>query len=1336
VNACLRPLASLDGMAVTTTEGIGSTRTELDTVQHRIAACNGSQCGFCTPGFVMTMYSFLQDNPGPTRREVEDAFDGNLCRCTGFRPILHAMKTFARDHDREEDRHTLDCTVDEAEKVPYASHPFHFPDALKEPPRPLFFHHDGYRWFRPVVLSDVYRIKGEHADERVRLVVGNTSIGVYKQEDAEIPVMVDVSHVPELLGCRETEAGLEVGAATSYADLITALEEAVEKNPPERTARLAALLELAKRTAGGQVRNAASVAGNLMMVVEHVERGVPFPSDLFTGLVATGATVAVGSATWPEPRELSPLELAAQYGSRRGLPRDFVVLALRLPWSDAGEVVQPYKVALRPQNSHSLVNACFRVRFGKGGVVQEAAAAYGGLLPIAFRVPRTEAALAGKRWNAETLDGAMRVLQAEVRDLVRKNRKRIEAQPWDGIPTEYRVSLVESLFYKYFVHAAAHVAPGEVPAADRSAGEVYVRPVSTGRQHFRVYRDEEPVSEPVLRLSAFLQAAGEAKYTQDLPLPARGCNAAFVIAERALCSFSYRDPATGKTADAAAAAQAARRTFPTFVGFVTAADFPAGGTNELGADDPVFVDGNATAYGQPIGLALADTLPVAERVAAFLQEWIAYDAQPPVLTIDQALAEGKKKEKGKGKKNGKGKGKDENPGLFPENAQHQLFTILRPGANPVWMAAEGRRLPGARVAEGRQRTGAQAHFYMETQAALALPGETRLMHVHAGTQSPGDVQGAVARVLNAPMNQVDVEVKYLGGAFGGKTTRTSYMSGAAALAAWKTNRPVRLAVERGVDTTIIGKRHPFLGEYRVAYGEDGTIHGLWSHFTSDGGNTYDCSFDVMDCALLGADNAYMIPNFRATGAVARTNKASNSAMRSYGMIQCVLIQEDAVERVAHEINRARPGGPRILPEDVRWKNMYQNGSEYTWDTTPWGQALQSCYMREVWQTLMETSDFRAREAGVQEFNAANRWRKRGISMVPLKYGLGYNLGWLEQGGAVVSVFASDGSVLVEHGGVEMGQGIMTKMVQIAARALDLPVERIQTDETNTNIVANPISTGATAGTDLNGGAVLDAATALRKRLQDFATDLRLQNGDTWCRENGVDYWNYPAGWRTTVKTNGAETTIWDNLVTQAYQNRVDLQCQALYQAPGLINSGQFQFVSFTYSAACAEVEIDVLTGEQTILRADVLYDAGRSLNPCLDVGQVEGAFVQGIGNMMTEELVYQPTGELAGKLNTDNTWGYKFPCSKSIPVDFRVSLYGERRLAASGVPVNPNLMLSSKGVGEPPLVVSSCVFFALKHAVAAARADRGETEWFELEAPATVQRIQQACLVSPGVLTL
>jgi xanthine dehydrogenase/oxidase len=1334
VNACLRPLCAIDGMEVTTTEGTGSCRTELSPVQYRIAKDNGSQCGFCTPGFVMNMHAFLVANRGRPilQKEIEAAFDGNLCRCTGYRAILYGMRHFASDWSPADAEGCLITEVDPAEEVQQQA--LLVPQGPpRQAPRALHYRGERHEWFRVTSLAQVHEILSRHPNPAdVKLVGGNTGIGIYDRFVEDPRILVDISQLSELHGIEVRDNGIGLGAATTYGALLGALDGwlASEATPPERIAGLRALRYMAGRTAGTVVRNAATLAGNTMLVVRHVVSGEPFPSDLFTALVSLDARIHVSVAD--DTVVMPLLAFAADYAGSPQLQQG-VILRYDVPWTGPREYARTYKVALREVNAHSIVNGGLRVRLVEDRTVAEAAVVLGGIGPLAFRCAALEAYLCGKLWDAATLAGALPILRREVEQTFARNRERMSGLVDEGFIDAYRTHLAESYLYQFFVYVLEQIAPDSVPLSLRSAGLRPERPLSYGRQHYEPDPAEYPVGLPLIKLGAFLQATGEACYTHDIPLPTRGLQSAVVTSARTLATFSYCIPTADGThaTDLDGLIAYLRSRSARFFDYVTARDIPAKGHNGVVKSnrdyaDPIFADGYVTSYGQCIGLVLATEEAAAIEIAAFIAtSCIAYaDAGQPILGIGEAFDAGS---------------------IFPDSPPYpvHIWKINRPGSDFAWTAAgEEAVVHGypCKVVRGRQESGSQLHFYMETHSCLAVPAAGNEIVVHPSSQSPDAVHGGILATLAIPASHIDVKIERVGGGYGGKTTRSPWVASATAVAAWKHSRPVRLAVRRENDSAMIGHRHPLRGDYAVAIatGADnpdhrGRLMGMSTDFLSDGGATYDCSFVVMDCIQLRCDSAYMVPNYGTSGDVCRTNKASNGAMRSMGLIQAILVQEDAIEQAAHSIG--------MLPEDVRGRNLYQQGQ-----LTPFGQVVDYCYLDAVWARIGRISEFDRRRTEVDAFNAANRWKKRGISMIPVKYGSGYNLASLEQAGALIDVFDQDGTVLIRHGGVEMGQGILTKIAQIAACELNLPISLIETSGTDTQIVPNPIGTGASTGTAFNGGAVRAACIVLRQRLEEYCLTLLQVHGRAWCHSKGIDFWDQDDGWSAEVTIGNQTHLIWANIVKMAYNDRIDLSAQVRFAQAGgeTADSGLIfkpgaeeavdHFTGFTFSAACTEVEIDVLTGETTVLRADVLYDMGQSLNPAIDIGQVEGAFVQGLGYVLTEEVVFQPDGPNRGRLNTDNTWYYKVPATTTIPLIFNVDLFPASE-AASGE-ANPYELFSSKEVGEPPLVLAATAYFAVKHAILAARRDRGRAEWFFLPAPATVQRIREACLVEAADLGL
>jgi xanthine dehydrogenase/oxidase len=1264
VNACLRPLCAVDGMAVTTTEGLGSLTRGLDPVQAAIADNNGSQCGFCTPGFVMSLHSLLAADPKPPAQRIEDSFDGHLCRCTGYRPILHAARTFARDQPAGTT--TLDWLSVETPRQ--TERGVVLPAGLRStPPTAAAYARGDVRWLRPTTLAQAQTLAQEYRGQglRVRLVVGNTTSGLALGPAPD--VYIDVERLPELTGITREDGILRIGAATTLGQLIEFLAGV-------RAPRLAELRAALTRIASVQVRNAGSLAGNIVLARDCAETAAPFPSDAFTALLAMDATVEVASGEYANPSASFAL---ADLPATSALPTDAIVQAFSIPEGDPDEIVAAFKVAGRWQDAHAIVAACLRVALTDDGSVRDVALSFAGIGKLPFRATRTEAALGGQTWDDKSLSHALATLAGEVSE-------HLVDFPTSGfLPHGYREALPRTLLYKFFVRVAEQLDLDPVAPRNRSAGAHDPRPLSRSQQHAVSYPDEAPVGQPIINRNAYAQASGEAEYTQDKPFQLPGRHAAPVLSRRARARFAYPDTLERTT-------QELRRRYPSVDCIVTAADVTGSNVQGLGGDELVFADSEVIYDGQLIAAVVGRDLAEATAAAAWLEDEISYVEATPVLTIDDALTYGES-------------------GLLTDNDHiSHIAKIVRPGSDAVWLADPEGHSTGVQFVKGRVYTPAQAHFYMETQSCIAVPVEHGRFVLYSSSQNLNNDQLQTAGVLGIPAADVQVSARRIGGGFGGKQLRAAFISAVAAVAAQKIGHPVRFALTREQDMRMVGTRHPFRADYALAITDDLMMRAGKIDLVSDGGCSRDCSFPVMDLSQQHADVGYYVQTFATSGLIARTNRASNTAFRSFGVTQATLATETAIEHAAHELG--------VPPERIRIANLYGRASadlESDEDDklrTHFGQLLEDCAMWPTWLELLQSADVEARMAEVAAFNEANRWRKRGLSMVPLKYGVGYQPRLLDQGNAFVTTYAGDGSVLVQHGGIEMGQGINTKLAQIAALALGIPMQFIRVGDTWTGSVPNASATAGSTGTDLNGAAVRMACEKLRARLELFA------------EETKVKEW----------KTRWAD--LWPTLVSDAYAARVDLSAHALFRTPRLGEVDKDHpygdaFAYFVYAAACTEVEIDVLTGETTVLRADVLYGAGRSINPGLDVGQVEGAFVQGLGMMLTEHQLV--TAE--GRVLSDGTWEYKPPCSKTIPVDFRVTLVpappDTRSLGPTGVD-------SSKGVGEPAFVLAVSALFAVRHAITAARADRGNEDWFDLDAPATPGLVQSACLIDPAELAL
>jgi len=742
--------------------------------------------------------------------------------------------------------------------------------------------------------------------------------------------------------------------------------------------------------------------------------------------------------------------------------------------------------------------------------------------------------------------------------------------------------------------------------------------------------------------SAAWHVNGRAVYVDDLPEPAGTLHAALglsPVAHGELLSIDLER----------------LRAQPGVVAVFSAADIP--GLNDCGAvvrDDPILAQDRLLYLGQPVFLVVATSRVLARRAAALAAQVIASRALPAVLDARQAHSRGDY--------------------VLPP------MHLLRGDA-----AAAIARAP--RVLEGQFAVGGQEQFYLEGQISLALPQEDGGIRLLASTQHPSEMQHAVARALGLAAHRVEVECRRMGGGFGGKESQSAVFACAAALAAAKLQRPVKLRPDRDDDFFITGRRHAFEYDWRVGFDETGRVLGLQLTLIANAGFSADLSGAVMARAICHVDNAYFLPAVDIRGVCARTNTQSNTAFRGFGAPQGALVTEVILEKIAQSLGRD--------PLAVRAANFYCEPQQ----TTPFGQAVDEALAPELVAELAKRSRYAERREAIERFNATSPVIKRGISLTPVKFGIAFNVEFLNQAGALVHVY-TDGSVLVNHGGTEMGQGLHTKVAQVVAQELGLPFDRVKATATATAKVANTSATAASTGSDLNGKAAQDAARRIRERLIDFLAQRH---------EVAPETIRFSAG-RVSV---GELQFDFAEVAEAAYLARVQLWSEGFYATPGLswdaarMQGSPFQY--FAWGAALSEVALDTLTGESRLVAAELLHDVGTSINPAIDIGQIEGGFVQGMGWLTSEELVWDG----AGRLLTHAPSTYKIPTAQDVPDDFKVSLYGR--------PNGADTIYRSKAVGEPPLLLAFSVFLALREAASAARGQP-----VELNAPATPEALLKA----------
>ncbi|KAL1832088.1 hypothetical protein ACET3Z_001739 [Daucus carota] len=1267
VNACLTPLYSVEGMHVITVEGVGSGRHGLHPVQESLARSHGSQCGFCTPGFVMSLYALLRSSrTPPTEEQIEESLAGNLCRCTGYRPIVDAFRVFSKTDDllytegsqvtkvgeficpgtgkpcscgpkdastEETSKQSCDknnyykaVSYSETSGSAYTNKELIFPPELLL--RKLSYlsmrGFGGLKWYRPSRLSHVLDLRSRYPD--AKLVVGNTEVGIeMRLKRIHYPVLISVTHVPELNLVNVTENGLEIGSSVRLSEFLEILQKVTKQRASHETSACRAFIEQIKWFAGKQIRNVASVGGNICTAS-------PI-SDLNPLWMAAGATFRIIDCKGNIRTTLAE-KFFLSYRKVDLTTRE-ILLSVFLPWTRPFELVKEFKQAHRRDDDIAIVNSAMRVFLEEKDqqwIVSDASIVYGGVAALSLSASRTKDFLIGKSWNRECLLGALKVLE---QDIVIK-----EDAP--GGMVEFRKSLTSSFFFKFFMWISYQMEGQKsfmerMPSSYLSAVQSFHRPSVIGSQNFEIRKHGNSVGSPEIHLSARLQVTGEAEYTDDAPMPPNSLHAAMVLSEKPHARILSIDDSEAKSS-------------PGVEGIFFAKDIP--GDKMIGpviADEELFATDIVTCVGQTIGVVVADTHQNARNAAGKVR--VKYEDLPAILSIADAV---------------------KNKSFHPNTER----TLTKGDVELCFQSGECDR-----VIEGQVQIGGQEHFYLEPNSSLVwtIDGGNEV-HMISSTQAPQKHQKYVSHVLGLPMSKVVCKTKRIGGGFGGKETRSGFLAAVAAVPSYLLKRPVKLTLDRDIDMMTTGQRHSFLGNYKVGFTNDGKVLALDLEIFNNAGNSLDLSLAILERAMFHSDNVYEIPNVRVKGRVCFTNFPSNTAFRGFGGPQGMLITENWIQRIAMEVQRS--------PEVIREINFISEGS-----VLHFGQKIEHCTLERLWNELKTSSAYSSARENVEQFNLQNRWKKRGIAMVPTKFGISFTTKFMNQAGALVQIY-TDGTVLVTHGGVEMGQGLHTKVAQIAASCFNIPLSSVFISETSTDKVPNASPTAASASSDMYGAAVLDACEQLKARMQPIA-----------------------------LKHN---ICSFPELANVCHMERIDLSAHGFYITPDIgfdwkIGNGK-PFSYFTYGAAFAEVEIDTLTGDFHTRTADVCLDLGFSINPALDVGQIEGAFIQGLGWVALEELKW---GDAAhkwispGRLFTSGPGSYKIPSINDLPFNFKVSLLKDAP--------NVKAIHSSKAVGEPPFFLASAVFFAIKEAIIAARADAGHTGWFPLDNPATPERIRMAC---------
>uniref|UniRef100_A0A182QKS2 FAD-binding PCMH-type domain-containing protein n=1 Tax=Anopheles farauti TaxID=69004 RepID=A0A182QKS2_9DIPT len=1187
VNSCLFPLFSCNGLDITTIEGVGNKLKGYHVTQRRLAHFNGTQCGFCSPGMVMNMYSLLEAKQGTvTMAEIENSFGGNICRCTGYRPILDAFKSLAIDADPKlleacQDIEELPKICPKSDEGKPCGGTCSMASRCEEANDIHLTFGGGREWYKVENVQAIFRIFDNIGDRSYMLVAGNTASGVYRRPD-DLDVLIDISSVADLRVNYFNDA-LIIGSSVTLTELMAILEEASQAGGYEYCPEMVKHLDL---VANVPVRNVGTVAGNLSIKHRHRE----FPSDVYLLLEGVGARLTIATSA------TSTKVVTVEEYLSMNMNKRIILNVLLYPLDPTEYALRTYKVMPRAQNAHAYVNATFLFQFQQSQV-RTASICYGGITPGFTHAVQLESFLPGKDiFEQSVFQAALEMLD----QTIVPNSVLPDAAP------AYRKQLAVTLFYRAILSISQERSIPLNPLYT-SGSQLSKRMLSSGRQTYDTIQENWPVTKHMPKVEGLAQTAGEADYTDDLPNLPGQLFGAFVLATKPRTTILRIDPSE-------ALARAG------VVAFYSAQDIP--GTNNFmpveldnREVEEIFCSGRVLYHGQPVGVVLAETYDEAYRAAKLVQvEYGPPDGEPILPTVKDVIEAGLTER------------------IHPSDGT-QVGERYETGAGSVRL-------------EGSFDLPSQYHLSMETQQCVCVPIDDGL-DVYSSTQWVDICQIAIARALQIPENSLNFRIRRLGGAFGSKISRASQIACACAIAAHFSQRPVRLIMSLEDNMAAIGKRSACVSRYEIEVDECGKVQRLLNQFYQDSG----CSLNepVEKVTFLFYRNCYDTASWKVVGHSVLTESASTTYCRGPGTNEGISMAENMMEHIAHRL--------RLDPLQVRIRNLPEDSK-----------------IRELLPMFAEDVQYEARRGEINEFNEANRWIKRGIAIVPMRYPQ-YFIGSLH---ALVSIFHADGTVAITTGGIDMGQGVNTKVTQVAARALGIPVSMIRVKAMANITSPNAIVSGGSMTSDAACYAVQKACEMLRKRIDP----VREQHPDE----------------------------AWDTITQRCHREHVDL-C-ALYQ----YNVTEMQHY-VVWGLACSEVEVDILTGNVQIRRVDVLEDVGESISPGIDIGQIEGAFVMGIGLYFTEQLVYSNE---SGQLLTNRSWNYKPPGAKDIPVDFRVKFLQRTH--------NEQFVLRSKTTGEPALNMTVSLLFALRMALNSARQQAGlPDEWYPIEVPATPEQI---CLLA------
>jgi len=1159
----------------------------------------------------MNTYGLLLNNPNPTIKEIEEQFDGNLCRCTGYRSIADALREFASDKVISDEKLVAPLNA--------KSNPHQEPALPPEHVDPVEINYDGIKFFIPTTLEQLIDLKKQYP--KAPIIVGSSEIGMdIKLRGANQPVYISSHKVDELYNISIKDDNLVFGANTSLQDILTFCDKMMPLVSEPKRRLLRELRQRLSVFSSTQIRNTATVTGNI------VHAGAV--TDMSNFLLSTDAKISLIKAHNGEKQNITMDDFFVSYRKTK-LDPDDVLTQFSIPLCKENEHVFVYKQAHRREDDICIVSSTMKCRISPSNIIEDIKIAYSGMAAFPQNAKQTQAFLKGKEFTLENIRAAYKYIE--------KDLPLDDNAPGGHVP--FRRELSRSFLFRFY----HQVQKERGLPYDKSATEIIPREQAkfgpSSNIHYngvKYSRVDGHVGNSPHHRAAIQQTTGEASFTADLPMPANGLYGALVM--------SPIPHGIIKSADYSKCLEV-----PGVIDVVTYKDVK--GINLVGdviKDEPVFPEKEVQYVGHPIALVLAEDNETAWKAAKLAK--FEFEELPAVLNIDQAIAK---------------------KSFYP-----QRHHIKKGDPDAAFKDCD-------HVIEGVSYFGGQEHFYLETQNCLVEPLEDRKLRVTSSTQNPSFLQAEIARCTGVPYHNVDVGVVRLGGGFGGKETRSSSYANFAAVAAMKVKRPIKIVLDRDVDMETSGGRHPYQTYYKVGFTKDGLIKALSQRMYAQCGWSSDISIPVTDRSLMHSDSSYYIPNFYTTCYLCKTNTVSNTAYRGFGAPQGIINMESIITHVAEELHKS--------PEEIRKKNLYREGQ-----TTHFGVPLINCNNISAWEFIEKSFDFASRRKAVDEFNKKNSYKKRGLALTPLKFGIAFTNGVLNQAGSLVHIY-KDGSVLVSHGGIEMGQGLNTKIAQVAATTLNVPLSSIRIDGSYTNRVANTSPTAASTGADVNGWAVYNACMQINARLNKYRTPDR----------------------------------TFAQACLAAYQDKVDLCAHGYYGTPGVFFDWERgignPFSYYVYGASASEVEIDCLTGDHVVHRTDLVYDVGSSINPAIDIGQVEGGFLQGYGLLTLEEIVIGDNDKnkwvKPGKLQTNGPGYYKIPGYNDVPTVFNANLLPGGH--------NPTGIYSSKAIGEPPLLLAASAAFALYDAIKASRKERGLTTNIHYKFPVTSDHIRM--LANPKI---